>query len=58
MDWDEGEGLVDAYVDLPPYRAEPEGRAAAERLEPHNIGAQWQDLLVRLRDRGPEEAAP
>ena len=23
MEWDEGEGLVDAYVDLPPYRAEP-----------------------------------
>ena len=33
------------------------GRAMAERLEPQNIGAQWQDLLVRLRDRGPEGAA-
>lgn len=33
IDWDEGEGFVDAYVDLPPYRAEP---ALKLRIEPYD----------------------
>lgn len=32
LDWDEGDGLLDAFVDVPPYRAEPHLKLFAQGL--------------------------